>query len=167
MSLDFSIPNHPEFSLLSPEQVHFFYYDIGLAHLGLISDDSIWEKIMEEFKDRAEICVSIRKEIPEKVERNTVRFTLADKSDKTSSFFRHLRNSFAHHRIHQCNDMLHLIDEETKIDRKTKSRKTTITMRGYVEYELLKENCFRFFEMDNDIRGSLQNEFINPPGSPS
>ncbi len=158
MSFDFSIPDHPEFSMLDPEEVHFFYYDIGLAYLGCISDDSIWEKVIEEFKDRVDICVCTRKKIPKEFDRNTLRFTLASESDKTSSFFRHLRNAFSHHRVHKCADMLYLIDEVTQKRKGIKKR--IITMRGYIEYELLKEICIRFAEISDDILNSHPEETI-------
>ncbi|MBD5280417.1 MAG: hypothetical protein HDS35_07735 [Bacteroides sp.] len=141
MQFDFSIPDHPTYSFLYPEDLKFFYYDINFAKdCGIFEEDS-WEKVMKEFSEKVDINVCARKEIPEDVNSNTLRFTKKSYENEIAALFRHLRNAFAHHRIHRMGEAFFIED---------KYRAQT-TMIGRIECELLMDICLRFLDIHQDI----------------
>ena len=146
MQFDFSIPDHPTYSFLYPEDLKFFYYDINFAKdCGILEEDS-WEKVMKEFNEKTDITVCEKIVIPSEVLPNTIRFTKRNNELEIDAFFRHLRNAFAHYRIHRIGDSFYIED---------RNRRHNITAIGKIECKLLKEICFKYSDSTNPLMESL------------
>lgn len=100
---------------------------------------------MAEFDDVLDIDTCTASEIPSSYTSNKIRFTVSnninsDNGSKSAAFFRHLRNAFAHYSVVREGDNYVLSDGKKKT-----------TMRGLVSVELLKQFCFRFFDIREKI----------------
>ena len=139
----------PQRGILSPNEVHFFYYDVMRE-----MDDSFWviyewDNEIEKFLNEKGIKVETKEKgaISQNVDKNVVFFSTYQNESKPIAFFRHLRNAFAHHRITYWGEFLHIEDIQGN-DR---------TMKGLIKYQDLKELCFLFFnqrtsfESDNNL----------------
>ena len=139
--MDLSIPKHFTTGILNGDDLKFFYYDICLDTLQgwpLVYD---WDSVVEEFKGQIDIDSCQSAQIPENFEQNKIRFTVSeekavDNVSKSAAFFRHLRNAFAHYYVVRKGKNYVLTDG-----------RENITMRGLVDAELLKQFCFRFFDL--------------------
>lgn len=149
MHMDFSFPEHNTTGILSGDDLVFFYYDIGLDNLQGWPVAYDWDSVVAEFKDQLDIDTCTAAEMPSNFVANNIRFTVSDaknvdNSSKSAAFFRHLRNAFAHYSIVREGENYVLTDGD----------KTT-TMRGLVNAKLLKQFCFRFF----DIREKIMSDY--------
>lgn len=149
--MNFKIPEHYETGMLNGEDLKFFYYDIGLDNLQGWPEIYDWDAIVEEYRGILDIDSSIAAEIESELVLNKIRFTVSNRKDldngsKSAAFFRHLRNAFAHYRIVREGENYVLTD-----------KKDNTTMRGFVNAELLKKFCFKFFEIRERIINDREN----------
>lgn len=135
-------------SILSAEEVHFFYYDIMRNQENSIQCVYDWNNDIQNYLDSKGIVVEVRdtNDFPEFIEKNRIYFAVDknDKNNKAIAFFRHLRNAFAHFRIVREGEYLYIIDGSWK--GKEKDKYLEKTMIGLIKYEDLKELCFLFFK---------------------
>lgn len=149
--MDFAFPAHFTTGVLNGDDLTFFYYDIGLDNLQGWPDAYDWDSVVSEFKDCLDIEACKSNQIPKDFILNTIRFTVSgnknsDKGSKAAAFFRHLRNAFAHYRVVREGEN-YVISDGNK----------HATMRGFVNIEILKSLCFRFFEVRENIINDLDN----------
>lgn len=135
--------------ILSPDEVHFFYYDI----MRDVGDNTQviyeWNDEIEKFLNEKGIKVEVKEKgaISQNVDKNVMSFSTYQNESKPIAFFRHLRNAFAHHRITYWGEFLHVEDIQGN----------DFTMKGLIKYQDLKELCFLFFnqrasfESDNNL----------------
>ena len=143
--MDFTLSKHPTTGVLSGDDLVFFYYDIGLDHLQGWPATYDWNAIVNEFKGLVDIDTCTEDQIPEHFEYNTIKFCVSnnidiDNGSKSAAFFRHLRNAFAHYSIVREGANYRIIDGQKKI-----------TMRGLVNADVMKNFCFRFFDIREKI----------------
>ncbi len=135
-------------SILSAEEVHFFYYDIMRNQENSIQCVYDWNNDIQNYLDSKGIVVEVRdiNVFPEFIEKNRIYFAVDknDKNNKAVAFFRHLRNAFAHFRIVREGEYLYITDGSWK--GKEKDKYLEKTMIGLIKYEDLKELCFLFFK---------------------
>lgn len=148
MTFDLSIKTNT--GILSPEDVAFFYYDVGMDHLQSWPKVYDWNQIVDKFKGTVEFIVCKPEEIPTKVPENTIYFATSSERETddgitSAAFFRHLRNAFSHYRICRLNDVFYLSDSNEK----------ACTMNGQIEVKLLKKICFEFFNVREQIMEEL------------
>lgn len=136
----FDFSKHFTNGILNPDDLKFFYYDIGKENIGDTPFLYEWDAVVNEFSDVLDIDSCSKKQIDKEFVQNKIRFTISakEKKSKAAAFFRHLRNAFAHYHIERDGENYRLIDKDPK-DAK-------ITMRGLVKAELLKKVCFSFFD---------------------
>lgn len=141
---DFSFPKHLTNGILNPDDLNFFYYDIGKENIGDTPFLYEWDAVVNEFSDVLDIDSCSKEQIDKEFVQNKIRFTISakEKKSKTAAFFRHLRNAFAHYRIVRDGENYCLIDKDPQ--------DAQITMRGLVKAEILKNFCFRFFEQRDE-----------------
>ncbi|MBQ8277169.1 MAG: hypothetical protein IJY00_01795 [Bacteroidaceae bacterium] len=150
--MKFNIPGHHATGVLNGDDLIFFYYDIGLDNLKgwpLVYD---WEVVVEEFKRELDIDACTSNQISTEFIQNRIQFTVSnqknsDNGSKSSAFFRHLRNAFAHYQVVRKGENYILTD----------GTKKSTTMRGLVNAELLKRLCFRFFDFREKILNDMEN----------
>lgn len=150
--MDFSYPEHNTTGILSGDDLVFFYYDIGLDNLQGWPVAYDWDSVLAEFKDQLDIDSCTAAEMPSNFVANNIRFTVSDDKNvdngsKSAAFFRHLRNAFAHYCIVREGENYVLTDGD----------KTT-TMRGLVNAKLLKQFCFRFFDIREKIMSGYDHD---------
>jgi hypothetical protein len=157
MSFDFTLPKRPNLSALGVDDIRFFYYDIGIDHALEWPTIYDWGAVVDQFKGRLDISSCAASEIPdeETIKPNTIRFNTStlktsDNKSDAAAFFRHLRNAFCHYRIHREGEFFYMTDNNEKRD----------TMRGYVDAELLKEFCFKFFDQRERIIDKIYQERV-------
>lgn len=145
--MDFTLrqPRYPAKGILGGDDLRFFYYDIGLDNLQNMPHFYEWDSVVVEFKDKLDIDTCKSSEIPKELVQNQIRFTVSlkknsDNGSKSAAFFRHLRNAFAHYNI-VCAGENYII----------KDGENSPTMYGLVNAELLKNFCFRFFEIRDNL----------------
>ena len=142
----FSIPQR---GMLSPNEVHFFYYDVMRDMGDKTQVIYEWKGEIEKFLNKKRIQVEVMEKgtITQNVDKNVVLFSTYQNESKPIAFFRHLRNAFAHHRITHWGEFLHIEDVQGN----------DITMKGLIKYQDLKELCCLFFnqrasfESDNNL----------------
>lgn len=148
--MDFSIPDHQTNGLLHGEDLVFFYYVIGQSNLECWLNACDWDAIVSEFKGKLDIESCLKSQIPKDFELNKIRFNMSesknlDNCSKAAAFFRHLRNAFSHYRIGREGENYVLTD-----------CKNGITMRGLVNAELLKDFCFKFMDMRDQMYAEIE-----------
>lgn len=135
-------------SILSAEEVHFFYYDIMRNQEDGIQCVYDWNNDIQDYLDSKGIVMEVREinDFPEIMEKNRLYFTVDknDKNNKAVAFFRHLRNAFAHFRIVREDEYLNITDGFWEGEEGNKHFERT--MIGQIKYENLKELCFLFFK---------------------
>ncbi len=142
MKLDFSI-DQTSSGILNPEDLRFFYYDVGLETMTNAPVLYCWDEKIQSYVDSMQMEVKCIEEterhtLDNKFEKDKMFFLKKENETKEESFFRHLRNAFAHYRINRNGDYIFCKD----IDPKDNS----ITMVGYIKGDSLKELCFRFID---------------------
>lgn len=143
--MNFTIPKHYTTGTLNGNDLIFFYYDIGQDNLQGWPEVYDWDTVVDEFKNSLDIQSCSSDQIDADFVQNKIRFTVSnqknsDNGSKPLAFFRHLRNAFAHYHIVREGENFILTD-----------RSNNMTMRGLVNAELLKQFCFRFFDMRQKI----------------
>ena len=150
--MDYTVPEYRK-NILSPEEVHFFYYDIMNN-----AEDSIqfiydWNNDVQDYLTSKGIVVEVREinDFPKIVEENRLYFVVdkIDKNNKAIAFFRHLRNAFAHFRLVREGEWLNIMDGVWR--GKEKDKYWEKTMIGLIKYEDLKELCFIFFKQGDKL----------------
>ena len=143
--MDYTMPEYKK-SILSAEEVHFFYYDIMRNQEDSIQYVYDWNNDIQEYLDSKGIVMEVREinDFPRILEKNRLYFTVDknDKNNKAVAFFRHLRNAFAHFRIVREGEYLNITDGSWKGKEKDKYLEETMT--GLIKYEDLKGLCFLF-----------------------
>lgn len=144
--MNFAIKEFETTGYLSGDDLIFFYYDIGLDNLQGFPSLYDWDKNIAEFENVLDIKPCELKDMPDKVDKNCIRFTVSenpqcDNNNIAMAFFRHLRNAFSHYSITENKSFFHIIDNNG----------TNCTMLGIVQRDLLKQFCFRFFDQREDI----------------
>ena len=136
----FDFSKHFTNGILNPDDLKFFYYDIGKENIEGTPFLYDWDAVVNEFSDVLDIDSCSKEQIDKEFVQNKIRFTISakEKKSKTAAFFRHLRNAFAHYRIERDGENYRLIDKDPQ--------DAQITMRGLVKAELLKKVCFSFFD---------------------
>ncbi|MDE6216695.1 hypothetical protein [Bacteroides sp.] len=145
--MDYTMPKY-EKSILSPDKVHFFYYDV----MRNLEDNSIflydWNHDIQAYLDNKNIVIEAKEKdvLPTTIEKDKLHFTIReqDENNKAVAFFNHLRNAFAHLRIVPEGEYLNITDGSWK--GKEKDKHFERTMIGQIKYEDLKELCFLFFK---------------------
>lgn len=150
--MDFKIPGHHDTGVLNGDDLIFFYYDIGLDNLQGWPLSYDWEPVVNEYKDLVDIASCDKSDIPEQLMDNQIRFTVSTEKDSdngstTCAFFRHLRNAFAHYRVTRNGEWYILSDYSGK-DK---------SMYGKIKASLLKEFCFRFFDLREKNINDMEN----------
>lgn len=130
-------------SILSPEEVHFFYYDVMRDTEKNIQAIYEWNNEIENFLKEKGIRANgmVKDALPQKVEKNEIYFSLSENETLPLALFRHLRNAFVHHRIVYSGDYLSIEDTNGK----------DLKMKGLVKYKDLKELCFLFFKQKDEF----------------
>lgn len=154
--MDFSFPKHYTTGTLNSEDLSFFYYDIGMDNLQGWPKTYDWATVVEEFKKELDIESCTSAQISAEFVQNKIRFTVSnqknsDNGSKAAAFFRHLRNAFAHYHIVREGENFVFLDGGKNI-----------TMRGFVNVELLKNFCFRCFDMREKIITDLEESNNSP-----
>lgn len=136
-NIDYAI-NNPSKGILSPDEVHFFYYDVMRDAEDNIQAIYEWNEDIERFLNEKKLKVEeINKgTLLNNVCNNVICFTVSENESKPAAFFRHLRNAFVHHRIVRCGEYLKIKDISGN----------DVTMIGLLKYQDLKELCFLFFD---------------------
>lgn len=146
------MPGHYESGVLNGDDLSFFYYDIGLDNLQGWPLAYDWEAVVNEYKDLVDIASCDKSDIPEQLTDNQIRFTVSPKKDLdngsiTCAFFRHLRKAFAHYRVIR-NGEWYILSDYSGEDK---------SMYGKIKASLLKEFCFRFFDLREKILNDMGN----------
>ena len=127
--------------VLSPNDVHLFYYDVGIDSEMSNSFIYNWSNDVEAFKKKHNLVIDNcgSSSIPLEFEDNKVFFTVGDEDEnnKAVALFRHLRNSFAHYNIGVSGEYYCIKD--FRKDGKT------VTMIGKIHKQLFKELLNVFF----------------------
>lgn len=137
MDFDYTFKILPR-GILSPNEVHFFYYDV-MRDMGDNTQAIYeWNDEIEKFLNGKGIKVEVMEKgtIPQTVEKDVMFFSTAQDESKPKAFFRHLRNAFAHHQIVHCGEDIQCEDIQGNV----------FTMKGLVKFQDLKELCFLFFD---------------------
>lgn len=127
--------------VLAPEDLHFFYYDVGLDSLtGIPSIYEDNEDVLS-FIDskKLEIKVVEQSILPTSFQDGHIYF-IQEKCDKSKydAFFRHLRNAFSHYHIAHQGDFFLMNDYHDKACNE-------MTMIGKIKCEDLMNLCFLLF----------------------
>ena len=141
----FDFSKHFTNAILNPDDLKFFYYDIGKDNMDGAPFLYDWDAVVNEFSDVLDIDSCSKEQIDKEFVQNKIRFTISakEKEPKAAAFFRHLRNAFAHYHIERDGENYCLIDKDPQ--------DAQITMRGLVKAEILKKFCFRFFEQRDEM----------------
>lgn len=135
--------------VLNPEDLRFFYYDVGLETLTNAPAIYCWDEKTQSYVDSMQITIEfVNGMIVGKFEKDKMICLQHENETKEESFFRHLRNAFAHYNIRRDGDYLFCKD----IDPKDNST----TMIGCIKGDFLKKLCFRFI----DQRASIEQTSI-------
>jgi len=136
-NLDYTF-NIPTEEILLPDEVHFFYYHIMRDMENSIQVTYEWNREIEKFLNEKGIRVDVmdKEMISQNIEKNVTFFSIYQDESKPIAFFRHLRNAFAHHRIVHCGEYLNIEDAQGN----------SLTMKGLIKFQDLKELCFLFFD---------------------
>lgn len=140
-------------SVLSPDEVCFFYYDI----MRNLEDNLIflydWNHDIQAYLNNKGIIIEPKDEdvLPSTTEKDKLYFIICEKDEnnKAVAFFNHLRNAFAHLRIVPEGEYLNITDGFWK--GKGENRYFERTMTGQIKYEDLKELCFLFFKQKDEF----------------
>ncbi len=151
INMDFTLRTNLSHGRLGGNDLTFFYYDIGDYVLQGWPFCADWDSVVTEFEDQLDIQACQSSEIPQEMVQNQIRFTVCNKEDcdngsKSAAFFRHLRNAFAHYNIICAGENYIITDGEAYTN-----------MRGLVNVELLKNFCYRFFGIRDNIVSSDEN----------
>ena len=124
--------------MLSPEEVHFFYYDVMRNTEDTIQSIYEWNEDIEESLNKKGLTIKDMNKgtLPLNIETNVLFFSISPNESKPIAFFRHLRNAFAHHQIVRYGDYLKIKDVSGN----------DVTMIGLLKYQDVKELCFLFFD---------------------
>lgn len=130
-------------SILSPEEVHFFYYDVMRDTEKNIQAIYEWNNEIENFLKEKGIRANgmVKDALPQNLKKNEIYFSLSENETLPLALFRHLRNAFVHHRIVYSGDYLSIEDTNGK----------DLNMKGLVKYKDLKELCFLFFKQKDEF----------------
>lgn len=130
--------NIPSKGILSPDEEHFFYYDVMRDTGNNTQSIYEWNSEIEEFLNGKGIKVEVMEKgaIPQNVEKNVMFFSICQDESKPIAFFRHLRNAFAHHRIVHCCEYLNIEDVQGN----------NLAMKGFIKFQDLKQLCYLFFD---------------------
>jgi len=148
--LDFTIPADSNNGVLSPNDLRFFYYDIGLDNLSGIP------VVYEENEEANNFIISkhltidtVEKDLlPAEYQEGSILFTTgtSDKS-KMDALFRHLRNAFSHYRINRCGDYFLMKDY---------NQSGTMTMIGKIKCDDFFEYCYLLFKQREKFSNNQQ-----------
>lgn len=135
--------NNFQKDVLSPDEVHFFYYDVMRDTENNCQTIYDWSNEIEKFLDEKGIIMEIKEKatLPQNVEKNELFFSTYQDESKPVAFFRHLRNAFAHHRITHRGEYIHIEDINGEV----------LTMKGLVKYQDLQKICFLFFNQRSNF----------------
>lgn len=127
--------------LLSPEDVHLFYYDIGIDSEMGNSFIYEWDDQIQKFVQDNNLVINVcdAASIPTTFSENKMFFTIGDndKGNKAVAFFRHLRDAFAHYHIGTSGEYYCMKD--------FRGPEKTVTMNGKIHQLLLKGLLDVFF----------------------
>lgn len=151
-NMDLKIPGHYKTGVLNGDDLIFFYYDICLDNLQGWPLAYDWETVVNEFNGLADIASCDKTDIPKQLVDNQIRFTVSqeknsDNGSKSCAFFRHLRNAFAHYSVTRQGEWYFITDYSG----------TEKSMYGKIKASLLKEFCFRFFDIREKIINDMEN----------
>ena len=127
--------------LLTPEDVHLFYYDICSDNEMGQSFIYSWDKNVEEFIATNNLVINdcVAASIPSTFSENVIYFTIGDifNGNKAAALFHHLRDAFAHYHIGLSGEYYCMKDYDEKNKR--------TTMIGKIHHQLFKELMNVFF----------------------
>jgi len=132
-----------ENGVLSPEDLKFFYYNVGLENNDSLMSVVNWNDVEPFAKDKG-IKVSELKCADDNVGNGEIKLTtLSTKTeDFSEALLRHLRNAFSHYRIIRIGDNYNIRDYSGKI----------LSMIGNVNAEALKEVVFHIIETKENFK---------------
>lgn len=136
--------------ILSLEDLRFFYYDIAKDNISGLSKMYEWNDTIKSFLEKNHLTIEECDNILEdEINNNTILFKIRKnkntgeyKETKAMSFFRHLRNAFAHYNIKCENNYYYIRDFDYK---------KKITMIGAINCDLLRDLCFLFLSQGDVI----------------
>lgn len=144
MNYSFSAIMPTSTGLLSPDDLHLFYYDIAIDSLTGSSIMYEWNEDIDSFIEQRHLTIEECKEkFPTEFESDKMYFSIDETNldeSKAMAFFRHLRNAFAHYHINRYGDYFYMKD----IHKTTKKQK--LSMIGKIKSEDLKDLCFLFIK---------------------
>ena len=153
-NLKFSCLEDSALGLLSPQDVHLFYYDIGFDSQIGQSVVYCWDNNVDQFVRSHNLVIEDCgiAQLPSSFEENKIFFTycVRDKDDKAVAFFRHLRNSFAHYRIARNGQYLCMKDYD---------KENRLTMIGKIDVDLFFELIHLFFEQKQQLENETQSYY--------
>lgn len=142
--------------ILRPDDLHFFYYDIGLNDLERTPIIYTLDDKIRTFLDSKGITLDPQRNsrntiLPRYIEKDKMSFLYNTNETAEEAFFRHLRNAFAHYRISRNGDYFEMMDINPRNAEK-------VTMIGNVNCENLKEIYFLFKDQSVKYEESLKNK---------
>lgn len=143
--MEFKLPPL-ENGVLSPEDLKFFYYNVGLENNDSLMSVVNWNDVEPFAKDKG-IKVSELKCADDNVGNGEIKLTtLSTKTeDFSEALLRHLRNAFSHYRIVRNGDNYSIRDYNGK----------KLSMIGNVNAEALKEVVFHIIETKENFKNKI------------
>lgn len=140
--------------LLSPDDVHLFYYDIGIDSEMGQSFVYSWDNDVEAFKMNNNLVIDScdASLIPSTITENEMFFTIGneDEGNKAVAFFRHLRNAFTHYHIGISGAFYCMKDFR---------KDGTVTMIGKINRLLFKEFISVFFMQKAKVEEEINKHY--------
>lgn len=149
MKTDFFRIDYLPTEAINQDDVNFFYFDVGIDNISGFPSIYIWDKVVNDFKEKFTISTYSKDENLGNYEDNIIKFVVADNENECESFYRHLRNAFCHYHIARQLDYFLIRD----INSTTKK----VRMIGKVKADDLKQFCFAFFNQREAILAKLEN----------
>lgn len=142
--------------ILSPDDVHLFYYDVGIDSEMGHSFIYNWSNDVEIFNKKHNLVIDNcdSASIPLTFEINKMFFTIGDEDEnnKAVAMFRHLRNSFAHYHIGVSGEYYCIKD--FRKDGKT------VTMIGKIHKQLFKELLNVFYMQKAKVEEGIDKCYV-------
>jgi len=151
-SMDFTIPKKYPKGKLNPNDVSFFYYDVGFPLEESLSGVVEWTDEIKSWICEHSITVGTMEEIPANYdwEENTLYIEVNKGKNFAQALLHHLRNGFAHYRITEYGDSFMLEDKYSEKP----------SMKGRLKKSDLKELVIKLRSQMETFRDAL-NDMTN------
>lgn len=156
--MNFSCLNNNPDGKLSPDDVHLFYYDIGIDSETVNVFVYNWNNDVESFIAANSLNINSCEAnlMPSAYSNNEILFTIGndDKNNKAIALFRHLRNAFAHYHINLSGEYYCMKDSYYVGQKGSKVEK--VTMMGKIHRQFFIELMEIFFKQKSDAENEAQ-----------